>query len=95
MTHPPRHEVPNFCSKHGGGWAFTWRNRGSALQTKRPAERFRSRRFHEESLPPQKRTPSDLRTWGLEVCCLNQGFSAGWQGVGGWGAAQLGLVSGI
>ena len=70
MTHPPRHEVPNFCSKHGGGWAFPWRNRGSALQTKRPAERFRSRRFHEGSLPPQKRTPSDLRTWGLEVCCL-------------------------
>jgi len=31
-------QAANFCSKHGGGWAFPWRNRGS-VQTKRPAER--------------------------------------------------------
>ena len=40
----------------------------------------------------KKRTPSDLLTWGVEVCCLKiQAFSLG-AGVGGWGAAQLGLV---
>jgi hypothetical protein len=46
-------------------------------------------------LSPQKRTPSTLRTWGLEVCCLKSGFFSWAAGVGGWGAAQLGLMSGI
>jgi hypothetical protein len=43
-------------------------------------------------LLPQKRTPSTLRTWGLEVCCLKSGFFSWAAVVGGWGAAQLGLV---
>jgi hypothetical protein len=27
-------QAANFCFKHGSGWAFPWRNRGSALRTK-------------------------------------------------------------
>ena len=27
-------------------------------------------RIHAKTVRPQKRTPSNLRTWGLEVCCL-------------------------
>jgi len=40
----------------------------------------------------KKRTPSDLLTWGVEVCCLKIQASSLGAGVGGWGAAQLGLV---
>ena len=43
-------------------------------------------------LRPQKRTPSNLRTWGLEVCCLNQASSAGRRVSGDGGAAQHGLI---
>jgi hypothetical protein len=40
----------------------------------------------------KKRTPSDLLTWGVEVCCLKIQASSLGAGVGGWGAAQLVLV---
>ena len=40
----------------------------------------------------RQRTPSDLLTWGLEVYCLKIQASSLGAGVGGWGAAQLGLV---
>jgi hypothetical protein len=46
-------------------------------------------------LSPQKRTPSTLRTWGLEVCCLKIRLLSWAAGVGGWGAAQRGLMNGI
>ena len=34
MTHPPRHEVPNLCSKNGGG--FGWLNAKEADALCRP-----------------------------------------------------------
>jgi hypothetical protein len=53
-----------------------------------------ARRMGEFSLammPPQKRTPSKIRTLGWSVL-PQPGFFSWAAGVGGWGAAQLGLM---
>jgi hypothetical protein len=85
MTHPPRHEVPNLCSKHGGGWAFTWRNRGSALQTNRP-RRAPSYEVAATGKNPSKKAPG---VWQLVASVRLPRWAAV---VGGWGAASRNLI---
>jgi hypothetical protein len=97
----PTIQAAKFCSKHGGGWAFPWRNRGSALQTKRPAERlvFRSRLplspISRRKVAATKKNPKHFTHLGFRSLLPQSGFFSWAAGVGGWGAAQLGLVSGI
>src|SRR4029077_4187614 len=54
---------------------------------------FRSRRFRKEGCGHKKVSQAIYALGVLEVCCLNQPSSDWAAGVGGWGAAQLGLIS--
>jgi hypothetical protein len=86
-------QVANFCPKYGGGWAFPWRNLGSVFA--RSKQRARSRLplspIYEGSCG-HKKEPQAIYALGFGSLLPQSGFFSWAAGVGGWGAAQLGLI---
>ena len=79
MTRPPHHARRQLLLQTWQRVGVPLRNLGSvfARSKQRARSRLPSLADLRRKLRPQKRTPSNLRTWGSEVCCLNQASSAG------------------
>ena len=81
-------QAANFCSKHGGGWAFPWRNRGK--QKDPPSawyldQDLRSRRFTKE-VAATKKNPKHFTHLGVgSLLPQKSGFFSWAAGVGGMG----------
>jgi hypothetical protein len=77
-------QAANFCSKHGAIGAVHYKQKDppSAWYL---GSRFSTLADSRRKVAATKRTPSTLRTWGLEVCCLKIRLLSWAAGVGGMG----------